>query len=231
MEIPDPPDVPDDPPPSSEAASSDRPWLQILSNYATILIAVSAVVLSVWEGCEMRQHNRLSVLPQLYAEARQLRLESGDRIEIGGTVEQLAEPTYVLEMHLENRGLGPAVIQQALVYRADAPTPLYKTQREGDELSIRMVDSLWAQMQGRFPEIGAFTGGVGQNDMIRAGQGRPFLEAGVPVASVPDTVFAPGRLRDLIEQYSFVVCYCSVYEEDCDAAHFGAPPPADACTF
>jgi hypothetical protein len=67
MEIPDPPDVPDDPPPWSEAASSDRPWLQILSNYATILIAVSAVVLSVWEGCEMRQHNRLSVLPRLDA--------------------------------------------------------------------------------------------------------------------------------------------------------------------
>jgi hypothetical protein len=35
----------------------------------------------------------------------------------------------------------------------------------------------------------------------------------------------------MVSQYSFVVCYCSVYGEDCDQEHIGAEPPPDACRF
>ena len=234
INVPDPPDPPD-PSSSQDGASDDEGggggWLQILANYATLLVAVSAVLLSVWQGYEMRTHNRLSVLPRLEAEVRQLRLEAGEEIEVGGTIEQVDEPTFVLQMRLENRGLGPAAIRQVRLYRAGTSAPLHTTQQEGDEISLRMVDSLWSRVQNRFPEMEAFTGGVGQGGMIRAGEGRPFLEAGIPTASVADTVFAPGRLRDLIGRYSFVFCYCSVYGEDCDEAHFGTAPPANACSF
>lgn len=37
---------------------------------------------------------------------------------------------------------------------------------------------------------------------------------------------------DVLEQRSFVFCYCSVYGEDCDVTYLGAEPPVEnVCGF
>lgn len=235
MDMPDLPESPDSPDDDSEASSREmfsRYRLQLISTVATLLVAVSAIGLSVWEGLEMRRHNRLSVLPNLEVVVRQLRLEPGAVIEKGGTRETIEDSTFVLALMVENSGLGPAVFERARLFRAGASEPLRQTNEEGESINMFTPDSLIPRMRAAFPALSAFYGGLQQGFMMRAGESKPFLEASIPVASVPDSVgYPPGRLLDMIRQYSFVVCYCSVYGEDCDQEHIGTPPPENACRF
>jgi len=87
-------DIPDsgEPPPPDEIDSASeedegrsmRYRLQIASNLVTLLVAVSAIGLSVWEGCEARRHNRLAVLPNLDVNERNLTVEAGGTVRVGG---------------------------------------------------------------------------------------------------------------------------------------------------
>ena len=79
-----------------------------MANTLTILVALSAIALTVWEGMENRLHNRLSVLPHLQ--------------DAGSTMRGGAEDsTYTLTYALANTGLGPAVLQNILVFRDGEP--------------------------------------------------------------------------------------------------------------
>jgi hypothetical protein len=228
-ETPDPP--PDDADADSETLSGS--WLQILANYATLLVAVSAVLLSVWQGYEMRQHNRLSVLPNLDVTVRQLTVERGEQLEFAGMRESVPQPTHFLGVSIENTGLGPAVVQKAKLFRAGADTSLYETTEDGDVVNISRADSLIDRMRAQFPEMGRFSGGIEQGTMMKAGGEQLLLAVSIPVASVPDTLdeFPPRKAAEMVSRYSFVICYCSVYGEDCDQEPIGADPPADACRF
>jgi hypothetical protein len=188
-------------------------------------------VLSVWEGCETRQHNRLSVLPNLDAGVKQLSLEKGEVVDLGGTEETMAERTHYLEIRVENSGLGPAVFEKAQLFRAGADTVLYETQEEGDVLNIYRAEPLVRRIRATFPDAARFTGALEQGIMMKAGGAQPFLQMGIRASTVPDTlsVSPQRRLLKMIGQYSFVVCYCSVYGEDCDQEHIGADPPPAAC--
>jgi hypothetical protein len=66
----------------------------------TLIIALAAIGLAIWEGAENRRHNRLSVQPRL-----------AGAIDAGrdGSAE------YV-RMTIENAGLGPAVIKTFRIY-------------------------------------------------------------------------------------------------------------------
>lgn len=233
MDMPELPESPDDNAAGEPEASTglfSRYRLQLISTLATLLVAVSAVSLSVWEGLEMRRHNRLSVLPNLEARARQLTLEPGETIETGTARQTFDDSTYVLELLVRNSGLGPAVFERARLFQAGASRPMAQTNEDGDAISVFTPDSLGPQVRAVFPVVNAFYGALQQGFMLRAGATEPFLQASIPAASVPDTVgYPPGRMLDLIGQYSFVVCYCSVYGEACDQAHFGADPPENAC--
>jgi len=237
MDMPELPESPDD---ASVDGSSEgtepssgpfsRYRLQLISTLATLLVAVSAVGLSVWEGLEMRQHNRLSVLPNLEIETRQLTLEPGAEIDLEGTQDTIEDTTFALQIAVENSGLGPAVFERVLLYRANASSPMMQADENGEAINLYGPDSLRAQIRAAFPEFGAFYGALQQGFMLRPGASEPFLQANIPAASVPDTAgYPPGRVLDMISRYSFVVCYCSVYGEDCDVAHIGAEPPANAC--
>ena len=79
---------------------------QLIANILTVLVAVTAIGLSIWEGRENRLHNRLSVLPNLE------RIEASAR---GG----YTDSTYSLKYALYNSGLGPAVLQDVVVFKND----------------------------------------------------------------------------------------------------------------
>lgn len=229
VETPDPP--PEDTETDAESASGS--WLQILANYATLLVAVSAVVLSVWQGYEMRKHNRLSVLPNLDYAGANLSLEKGDEAQYGGKLETMTEGSYVWRAGVKNTGLGPAVFEKALLYRAGEDTILYETEEEEDAVSVRDADSLGIRIRRQFPGMENLWGSFEQGSLVKAGNKQFLYEAIIPSSAVSDTLDTSPlvRVREMFEQYSFVVCYCSVYGEDCDQAYIGAPPPDGACDY
>jgi hypothetical protein len=69
------PDLPEPPPDENEpSTSTDRgaqtsesfyKQLQVLTTFVTLVVAVTAIALSVWEGYETRKSNRLTVQPYL----------------------------------------------------------------------------------------------------------------------------------------------------------------------
>ena len=215
---------------NGDSGGSSGSWLQILANYATILIAVSAVILSVWEGYEMRQHNRLSVVPHLDGIMEQWPVRQGERVEIGGVQKRLDRQALIMRARIENSGLGPAVFTNGLLYRAGADTALYET-KEGEPLEVYDADSLVHQIQNQFANPTIANRGVPQGAMMNADESRLLFAFMIPVNSIPDTLkgSTSNRIRAMIDQYSFVMCYCSVYEQDCDHAAIGAEPPSNAC--
>ena len=80
---------------------------QTIANLLTILVALAAIGLSIWEGRENRLHNRLSVMPHLE------RIESTLR-------KGLADSTFSVKYAMYNSGLGPAVLHDVLVYKNDS---------------------------------------------------------------------------------------------------------------
>ena len=241
--LPDPSEPPDSDPASERAddasdgadGSAFRHRLQLASNLVTLLVAVSAISLSVWEGCEMRRHNRLAVLPNLDANARNLVVEAGATVTVGGQPRTVDQQQSTRRVSVSNTGLGPAVVRKALVFPADAPrgaAPVAETQADGESVSLYSIDALLARLQAQYPGMLLFTGAIVQGAMLQAGDALTFYEAAIPTASVPDTTAGWQVIRDRVVQYSFVICYCSVYGEDCDQEHIGAEPPRDnVCTF
>ena len=246
MDIPNLPDpsAPPDSDPASERAddasdgadgSAFRHRLQLVGNLVTLLVAVSAITLSVWEGCEMRRHNRLAVLPNLDANARNLVVEAGAAVTVGGQPRTVDQQQSTRRVSVRNTGLGPAVVRKALVFSAGAPrgaAPVAETQADGESVSLYSIDALLARLQAQHPDMLLFTGAIVQGEMLQAGDALTFYEAAIPTASVPDSTQGWRVVRDKVAQYSFVICYCSVYGEDCDQEHIGAAPPrGNVCGF
>lgn len=72
--------------------------LRIFVDFCTVVIAVCALVLSIWQGIENRQFNRLASRPIL----------------VLGT--QLADQNPELGLKLSNEGPGPALIKKLTVF-------------------------------------------------------------------------------------------------------------------
>ncbi|HEX8922600.1 MAG TPA: hypothetical protein VF766_14090 [Pyrinomonadaceae bacterium] len=72
---------------------------------AASVIAILAIVVSVWQGVEQRRHNRLSVKPALNFDTDSA---------VDGTI---------LSVALKNAGTGPAIIKQFTLYIDDRPVP------------------------------------------------------------------------------------------------------------
>ena len=92
---------------SSDGTHRDRPtkhdsWERTIG-VCSVVIAVCALVATLWQEASSREHNRLSVRPIL-------------DIVIG-----LASDSSPAGVSLENRGVGPAIIRTSNVFRGDAP--------------------------------------------------------------------------------------------------------------
>lgn len=211
-----PPAAPRPDPPPRRASFIDRRWftagrLQILANVLTVVVAVAAIALSVWEGYENRRHNRLSVLPQLENRT--------------STHREAPDTLYTLRYALANTGLGPAFLTNILIFR------------EGELIFDGAESRSYTDLNGirseldalPFPAMGIWVHQRRAGEMLEAGEMHLLFRLLVPPAdslgrSGPDVV------REVMSRYSFVFCYCSVYREDCGVATLSArPPPGEYC--
>lgn len=185
--------------------------LQTMANLLTILVALAAIVLSVWEGRENRLHNRLSVLPRLE------RVQSVVR-------EGLEDSTYTMTYGLENSGLGPAVLQKVLVY-VDGDKVFESSTSED---YFEFTDFL-GEIEALPFYVGTFTHGRTAGEMLQAGKEHLLFRLEVAEEDVGEK-WTPGVVKEqIIERYSFAFCYCSVYGENCEETYLGAKPPAGSC--
>jgi hypothetical protein len=153
----------------------------------TLVIAVVAIGLAIWEGMESRRQNRLTVQPRIAAEINTGR-ESG---------------RAYIRMSVESTGLGPAVINTFRVFFDGA---LQDATGAPDA-------SVWRNVLAAFDpsetQINARTLGTGY--YFPAGREETLFEAR-RVQSDSDATSLAGSLARLGLQ----ICYCSVYGTDCD---------------
>ncbi len=202
--------VPQKPAPSPKNAG---PTLQVLANILTIIVALAAIGLSIWEGRESRRYNRLSVLPHLEASEEM--------------IQQASQRRYAITYGIENTGLGPAVIKNLTVFRDGQQ--IYDALAEGGQFSFNgFLDEVNALP---FP-TGSFVHTRGAGELLATNTIHVLFRLYVPEGdSLPG--WPPGTVRDeVINRYSFLFCYCSVYDENCGEVVVGVKPPAGAqCTF
>ena len=198
---------------SSAGDNSNR--LQIIANIATTLIALFAIALSVWEGSESRRYNRLSVLPQLEPMHYTL-------------LDNPQDTLFTIEYSLDNSGLGPAVLEDLLVFYNDSL--IFQSQPKG---AFYNFDGFREDILAVTDEISILTYSRKAGQYLRAGKEHLFFNLEVPV-SLPgvDKSGASYLRNEVLEKYSFVFCYCSIYEEDCKEMFLSSPPPTENnCSF
>jgi len=212
--------------------ASDR--VQALANVLTVIVALTAIGLSIWQGYESRMSNRLAVVPNLDPLSTTTGLTPSIESEYFPMVSDLGiDSVGVVSYTLENSGLGPAVIQNFLVFKGGKK--IYDAEGEEDANWERGIRRDLEKLP--FETVSLLQTPYGPGDMLSTGEVHSFLSVPVSASAFTDTSvfdgFPPLAVRDsVLGQRSFVYCYCSVYEEDCDQVHLGADPPeADVCDF
>lgn len=217
-------------PPVAPRGPIYRVRLETLVNVLTAAVALSAILLSVWEGLENRHHNRLSVLPHLepieanYSSVTPIEL---DYFDLLSGMDSLYAVSYVLK----NSGLGPAVLQNVLVFQQGQ-----KIYDAGQSDSTNYLQEVRRDLR-RLPFATHFLQRpYAAGDMLQAGEVHDFLAVGIPFAAARRDSLSrsPSSIvqYDVLKTYSFVFCYCSVYGTDCDVVSLGAEPPVEnACGF
>lgn len=215
--------------PSSEIRGTATARLQTIANLLTVVVALSAILLSVWEGIENRRHNRLSVLPHLEpAEA-----DYGSATPIENEYFLLPskmDSLYAVSYALENSGLGPAVLENILIFE------------ENEKIfDSAQLDSTYAFHEvkrdlGQLPFAASlFQNPYSVGDMLQAGEVHYYMTVAIPFSVTRGALdqWPPDIVQsEVLEQRTFVFCYCSVYEEDCDMTYLGSAPPVNnVCGF
>lgn len=176
------------PEPTPGPARSEPGFLNRLQTVLTLVIALAAIGLAIWEGAENRRHNRLSVLPRLGAE-----INSGHE---GGS--------EYIRMGVESTGLGPAVIKRFRIYLDGVPQDTVGP--AGSSPWQRVIEVFAAE--GTSINAHAFGSGY----FFPAGRQHVLFEVRRPDAAA----VAGERLSDSLGRVALQVCYCSIYDTDCD---------------
>ena len=177
------------PDPPERAPQPRDGLLYRLQPLLTIVIAVAAIGLATWEGMENRRHNRLSVVPRL-----------GGGIDTGRN----ADGQYV-RMSVENTGLGPAVITRFRVLFDGV----------AQDTTVTAGNNPFSRVIGAFAstEVGINAHALGEGYYFPPGRTQVLFEAlRAPAADTAILTLAESLLQRLAVQ----ICYCSIYETDCD---------------
>ena len=153
----------------------------------TILIAAVAIGLAMWEGMENRRHNRLSVVPRL-----------GGGIDSGIN----AEGEYV-RLSVENTGLGPAVITLFRVYFDGEP----------QDTAVTASRNPFSTAIAAFPNVSINAHAVSEGYYFPPGRTEVVFQALRPRGA--DSA-ATTLSEDVLRRVAVQLCYCSIYETDCD---------------
>lgn len=116
---------------------------------STSLIATLALVASIWQGIETRNHNRLSVKPILTI-SRNYNLSINKRASgLSDTI-----PTY--ELRIKNSGIGPAIFSSFNVFLDDKVIPVTNDKSPW----VRFNNELNFSQSSWFGEGDVFTAGL-----------------------------------------------------------------------
>lgn len=174
-------------PEPTPAPPSGGGLLQRLQPLLTLVIAITAIGLALWEGAENRRHNRLTVQPRIGAEINSGRDDAGEYVR----------------MSIESTGLGPAVINTFRIYFDGV------LQESTDSATA----SVWQKVLDAFgtadTQINAHAIGAGY--YVPPGARQVLFEARRPR---PDSTAA--ALAETMGRLALQICYCSVYETDCE---------------
>ena len=175
------------PEPHDQRSTGTGGTLSRLQPLLTLIIAVAAIGLAVWEGAESRRHNRLTVKPRIAGAINAGRDGRGE---------------YVT-MSIESTGLGPAVINTFRVYFDGA------LQDTTPGPGTTVWDSVLSAFAAGDTQINAHSIGTGY--YFPAGRQELLFEARRLQA---DAASAP--LANQLSRLALQICYCSVYNADCD---------------
>lgn len=169
-------------------ASQRKGPLERLQPVLALVIAFAAIGLATWEGAENRRHNRLSVQPRLGAE-----------VDAGRT----SQSEYV-RLVVESNGLGPAVFRTFRIYFDGV------VQDSVTAAGVNPWRTVIAAVSDSVTQINAHAFGAGY--YFPVGRREVLFEAvrpgGISTAGEP--------LADILTRLAVQVCYCSIYDTDCD---------------
>lgn len=179
-------DIPIPDAPAKPSSRNDR-LLVRLQPFLTLLIAIAAIALALWEGAENRRHNRLSVQPRLGAEIDAGRDTTGEYVR----------------MAIESTGLGPAVIKTFRVY----------FDGEAQDSVTASGTIPWQKAIEAFStdETSISAHGLGTGYYFPAGRRQVLFEATRRAARRSDPALA-----DIMSRMALQICYCSIYNTDCE---------------
>ena len=176
------PDTPERPPPGGGNV------LLRLQPLLTLVIALAAIGLAIWEGSENRRHNRLSVQPRLGAS-----VVSGE--DAAGEFVRMA---------VESTGLGPAVVNTFRIY----------VDGIAQDSTITAGGTPWVHVTEMFSaddtEINAR--GYGRGNYFPAGREYILFE----VKRHREAAAGGEPLTETVGRVAVQICYCSIYNTDCE---------------
>jgi hypothetical protein len=174
------------PDPPERAPNQRDALLYRLQPMFTIIIAVVAIGLAMWEGTENRRHNRLSVVPRL-----------------GGGIDTGRNPDgeYV-RLSVENTGLGPAVIT------------LFRVHFDGEwqDTTVTARTNPWSRVIAAFANVQINAHAVGEEYYFPPGRTDVVFEARRAPSDDTTGIALP---EELLPRVAVQICYCSIYETDC----------------
>jgi hypothetical protein len=156
----------------------------------TLVIAITAIALALWEGLENRRHNRLSVVPRIGAE-----MDAG------------TNPTSeFVRLGIESNGLGPAVVTAFRIY----------FDGELQDTADGFGTAAWQPAMEALQRDSVFdinAQGIGTGYFLPPGRAAIVFEATRPRRAAGSSL-AP--LVGIFDRLAIQICYCSVYHSDCD---------------
>ena len=185
-------------PDGSEEQGPRRPGHRVirgLAQSAAGALAVAAILLSVWEGVENRRHNRLSVQPRIDGSS-QVSDEDG---------------LWRQAFRFSSDGLGPAAVTEFRVYWQGLETWNGRAPAAASGPWQPVLDRL----SDRF-DLTASSLGVGS--VLRVGEDYQVLLVRQRSAG------SIGDLLDATSAIGVLLCYCSLYGDQCRAAAIGRTP-------
>jgi len=161
-------------------------------------VAVLVLLLTVWEGYETRQHNRISVVP---------------RLDIDIKVQSSANNKSI-SYYVESTGLGPVKIVDFTVFY----------NHEGKVSQSDNFDYLITDLQ-KLNDKSNVNLDIASSD-VDIGS---FMAPGVHEVLFKASTESEIGVSDAINKHvrntlDIVICYCSVYDDQCGQAQFSNPP-------
>ena len=164
-----------------------NPKASTVTAIASVTIALAAVFLSVWQGAETRQHNRLSVTPKLVL-TKDMRQEAGS-----------------IGIFIANEGLGPAIIRDIVISVGEAQYDV--NTREGwiDVLDHLEINERWIQWFA-----------ISEGTYFRAGQSDFLLAADRDKINVSEELRLTQATSQLKVRIEYESVYGDEFQEEQD---------------